>query len=87
MAAMVLYCGTFQPAYKLVIGQLRVRWELAAVSRRVIDVNTRRKLLQAVKSLRCIGLKVGHFHEIQRNSSVVFVNFVERQLVRFLVAF
>lgn len=85
-SCLITYVGVFQRAYRVVSGQWEVKEELITASQRVLDRNKRQKLLMQVKSLRCFGLRVGQFHEIERNSAIAFVDYVERQLLSFLLA-
>ena len=41
---------------------------------------------KAVASIPAIGVKVGSFHEVERNSTLMFINFVVSQMVGLLIA-
>ena len=42
----------------------------------------------AAKTLQCPRIQVGgNFHEIDRNAALIFIDFVEMQLIGLLVAF
>lgn len=74
-------------AYAVVSGQLDVSRAIIATLRRVRNRNERREFLLRAKSLGCIGLRVGQFHEIERNSSIVVIHYVESRLLSLLIAF
>ena len=88
IAASVVYFGVFQSANGPVELQKVVKRDLLAASVRSSAYPLARKeLLKITQALRCQGIKVGSFHEIERNSVLIFVDFVERQLMSLLVAF
>ena len=83
----VTYCGPFRKAYRLIELQRQVKRALLAVSYRCRRGDVRKEIQKAVKALHCTGLRVGSFHEMERNSALVFINYVESQLVGLLVTF
>ena len=87
VSAFVTYCGPFQRAHRLSGMQRQVKRELLAASDKCRRGNVRKEIQKAVNALHCTGLQVGGFHEMERNSALVFIDYVEKQLVGLLVAF
>ena len=81
----VIYCGIIQNAYHPADLQKQAKRELLAASG--TNARARKELLKVVTALRCRGVEVGTFHEIERNSALTFIDFVEKQLMSLLVAF
>ena len=85
--AFVAYCAIFQRAYRLGDMQKQLKQELSAVCGRRTNRSFRNEMLRATAALQCKGMQVGSFHEMERNSALIFIDFVERQLISLLVAF
>ena len=49
--------------------------------------NSKETLVAGVKSLRTVSVRVGGFHDLERESFLIFTGFVVDQLVSLLVAF
>ena len=93
VAGVIVYCGTFHRASRLRELQQKLRCELKMVSGKISseragrDVDSRKGTSKAVDALSCPGLRVGVFHEIERQSALIFIDFVESQLIGLLVTF
>ena len=87
VVAFVAYCAIFQRAYRLGDMQKQLKQELSAVCGRRTNRSFRNEMLRATAALQCKGMQVGSFHEMERNSALIFIDFVERQLISLLVAF
>ena len=87
VVSFVAYCGTFRAAHRLIDMQEEVKRGLSAASQRTPKHHVGNEIRKAVKVLHCTGLRVGSFHEMERNSALIFVDYVERQLVGLLVTF
>ena len=89
-AAVVAYCGAFHRAYRLRKRQMGLKREVeiacAKISSRTGEV-VRQETMKAIKALSCPGLKVGGFHEMERQTALMFIGFVESQMISLLVAF
>ena len=48
---------------------------------------TKESYKAAVNALSGPGLKVGGFHDMERQSALIFIDFVESQIIGLLVAF
>ena len=84
-----LYCGTFDRAYRLQELQQELKIELIAACGKLSPdyMLTKESLKAAVNSLSCPGLRVGSFHEMERQSAVTFIDFVEQQTISLLLTF
>ena len=87
VCSFVAYCGAFQRAHQLIEMQREVKQELLVACDKCRRRNVRTEIQKALKALRCTGMRVGSFHEMERNSALVFADFVERQIVGLLVTF
>ena len=88
--AILSYCGTFIRAYRLQDMQKNLKRELKAACGRLslrTDYLRRRESFMTVTALSCPGLKVGRFHEMERQSALIFIDFLETQVISLLVAF
>ena len=85
-SAFVGYCGAFQRAYHVRKSQVELKKQISAASGRVTTRHVRREVLKMTNALRCTAVDVGGFHEIERNSALIFIDYVERQLMGLLVA-
>ena len=89
-AYVALFCeygGTFHRAYRLAEGQKRFKKELRkACGRGVVNGSLRGELMRGVRALRCPSIRVGSFYEMERNSVLIFVSFVQTHLVSMLVS-
>ena len=83
----VAYCGVFQKAHGQIEMQEQVKQELRAVCGKCRRPLVRAELRKAVRALDCKGMRVGSFHDMERNSALVFIDYVERQLLGLLVTF
>ena len=84
------YGGTYQRAHRLSEGQNKVKKELReACGRYVKDVAVRAEIIRGVWAwaLKCLSMRVGSFHEMERDSLLIFLDFVQRHLVSMLLAF
>ena len=84
------YCGTFNKAYLLQELQKKLKLKLKASCGKLsprADYVAKKESFKAANALSCPGLKVGPFHEMERQSSLIFIDFVERQIISLLVAF
>ena len=79
------YCGGFQRAYRVKEMQLKLKQELLA--RRTGGLARKKVILKQANALHCMGIQVGNFHEMERNSALVFIDYVESQLISLLIAF
>lgn len=86
-AAFIVYCGIFQSAYRPSNLQRIVKQELISACGTRTNPLVRKELLKMAQALQCPGIQVGKFHEMERNSALIFIDFVERQLMSLLVAF
>ena len=91
IGCIVAYCGTFNRAYRLQEFQKKLKRELKAAckkfSPRVAFVAKKGTYEAAVTALSCPGLKVGRFHDMERESVLIFIDFLEKQVISLLVAF
>ena len=88
VVAFVLYCGGFQRAYRIKEMQKQMKDQLVeACSRNLEQKYMAIEIRRRVRALRCAGLQVGQFHEMERNSVLIFISYVETQLVNLLVSF
>ena len=89
--AISLYCGTFNRAYRMKEFQEGQKDELkvACVKRafRAEEMEEQESFMAPVNAISCLGLKVGRFHEIERESALIFTNFVEQQIIGLLLTF
>ena len=85
--AFIGYCGTFHAAHRLSDMQDEVKRRLSAAAQRNSRWPIGREIGKAVKGLHCGGLRLGYFHEMERNSGLIFIDYVETQLVGLLVSF
>ena len=86
----VAYCGTFSRASRLQEMQKKLKSELKAACRTLSprsNTISKESFKAAVNALSCPGLKVGSFHEMERDSALTFVDFLETQLISLLVGF
>ena len=83
----IAYCGTFHRAHRLSGEQKKFKMELKVACESCTAAPFRHQMRRAVKALRCPGLRVGTFHEMERNSALIYIGFVQSQLVNMLVAF
>ena len=81
----VLYCGTFSRAYRLTELQKKLKLQLIATCGK-LPPGLKKENLKALNALSCPGLKVGSFQEMERQSALIFTDFVEKQLISLLVA-
>ena len=85
------FCGTFGRAYRVQELQKELKHELKAacgkMSPRLDCLAKKESFKAAVNALSCPGLKDGQFHEMERQSALLFVDFLERQIIGLLVAF
>ena len=85
------YCGAFNRAYRLHESQKNLKRELEAACGKLSsqpDFKAEKdSLIATVHALCCPGLKVGHFHEMERESVLIFIDYVERQIISLLLAF
>ena len=51
------------------------------------NVTDRNVLRRKVKSMPCVGIKVGDFHTLERESTPIFVHYVVTNIVNLLVTF
>lgn len=86
-AAIFTYSGTFQHGFSVAVGQKKARRGILAACRCIRKPAARQEILRALKSLRCVGIKVGEFHEIERNSPIILINYVETQVISLLLTF
>ena len=90
VSTVVIYCGAFQRAYRLQEFQQKMKRELRVACRGISSragYIVRKEVGKAVNALSCPGLKVGGFHEMERESAMIFIDFVESQLISLLVGF
>ena len=83
----VIYCGTFHKAYRLQELQKKLKRELKAECGKLSQGSmVRKENFKAVNALSCPGLKVGQFHEMERQSALIFIDFVHTQIISLLVS-
>ena len=85
----VSYCGTFSRAYRLRELQKKLKRELKNAYGKLSSragYMVKKEILRTAYALSCPGLKVGRFHEIERQSALLFTDFVGRQIISLLVA-
>ena len=87
MCTFIGYCGTFQRAHRMIDMQSQLKQELLAACDKCRRRYVGAEVQKAVKVLHCTGLRVGGFHEMERNSALAFIDHVERQLLGLLVTF
>ena len=87
LACIVVYCYTFQHGYSVVVRQQNAKRACLTASKSIQDKAARHEILVALRSVRCVGIKVGRFHEIERNSPIIFIDYVERQIIGLLLVF
>ena len=78
------YCGGFQRAYWVKDMQLKLKRQLLARSTAGL---AEKVLMKEANALHFTGIQVGRFHEMERNSAIVFIDYVDRQLISLLIAF
>ena len=83
------YCATFNRAHRLKELQKQLKRELKAACAKPSpnSVLNKESFKAAVNALSCPGLKVGSFHEMERQSALIFQDFVVGQIISLLVAF
>ena len=84
------YCGAFNRAYRLQELQKVLKGELkSACAKRSARAGYMvvKESFKAANALSCPGLRVGRFHEMERQSALIFIDFVQRQIISLLVAF
>ena len=86
-ACFTAYCGVFQRAHRLRDMQKVLKRKILTASGRCKNRCFRSEMLKATAALQCKGLQVGSFHEMERNSALNYIDFVERQLMSLLIAF
>ena len=91
VTTIVCYCGTFSRAYRVHELQKDVKRELRAACGKLsprADYKARREgFMAAVNALSCPGLRVVRFHEMERQSALIFIDFLGTQIISLLVAF
>ena len=87
IVAFVLYCGGFQRAYRIKEMQNQMKDQLVeACGRNHKQRIVAKEIRMRARALRCMGMQVGQFHEMERNSVLIFIGYVETQLVNLLVS-
>lgn len=83
--AQIAYCLTFQRAFRIPLGFIRCKQEICA------NIHTnqimKKQIVAALASVPPVAIKVGSFHEVERNSTLIFMHFVVSQMVGLLIAF
>ena len=83
----VSYCAVFQKAHQIPRMQRMLKEEIPAAAAVLTVDSARRELLKFSAALRCQGIQVGSFHEIERSSPLIFMDFVEKQVISLLLTF
>ena len=85
------YCGVYGRAYRVKELQKKLKGELKVACARLPPtpeyMAKKESFKAAVDALSCPGLKVGGFHEMERQSALIFLDFVESQVISLLIAF
>ena len=74
----VAYCGVFRRAHRLGEMQRALKNKLRMSCTSYARHSFRQEMLKATRALSCKGMRVGSFHEMERNSTLIFMDFVER---------
>ena len=83
----VAYCGVFHRAYRLQELQKTLKRELIMAVCGESSGLVKQEIRKGVSALSCPGLKVGGFHEMERQSALIFISFVGNQITSLLVTF
>ena len=78
---------SFDRAHEVVRAMRKLKNEILIATRKLPDRALQAELLKRTVSLRCKGIQMGCFHEAERDSTLIFMHFVESQVIGLLVAF
>ena len=81
------YCVFYQKAFAIPDGVKDLKNELMVViHRQNITLRTEKVVMtQKIRSIPSLGIRVGHFHTMERTSTPVFIDFVVRSVTSLLV--
>ena len=88
VAPCVCYNLAFLRAHHIPEMQEKLKWDITALTERIhsSEEYSRKFAVKSAAALRSVGVRVGSFHEMERNSALNFMHFVETQLISLLVA-
>ena len=81
------YRFVFDSAYKLPVGMEKVQQRLMGLTQKVGSRESGNELRKLVSSVPIIRVKVGSFHDVEKDATLNFIDFVVHQLVGLLVSF
>ena len=81
------YAFVYDKAFGIPDGLERVRRALTLELRQMRDAKFRRMIQKRLLSIPSVGLKVGDFHMMERESTPIFVDYVLRNIVNLLMTF
>ena len=81
-----LYAFVYEKAFAIPDGFERVKHALVAESRGLRWAQSKKILLRQVRSIPSVGLRVGDFHVLERESTPVLVDYVLKNIVNLLVS-
>ena len=86
-AAIIIYIGMFHFAYKVTekIEDLLELMEIKSIS--VVNAGEGKYWARVLRSIPRMGMRVGGFHQVERNAVPQFMDFVITQIVGLLVSF
>ena len=81
-----LYAFVYEKAFAIPDGFERAKHRLVAESRGLRWAQSKKILLRQVRSIPSVGLRVGDFHVLERESTPIFVDYVLKNIVNLLVS-
>ena len=80
------YTLSFDRAHEVVRAMRKLKNEIPSAAKKLPDRTLQAELLKSTASLRCSGIQMGSFHDAERSSSLIYMHFVESQVISLLVA-
>lgn len=86
LVSITAYCGPFQRAYRVRAQHAELEIQIRAACLRIRDGPLKLQMIKSLEALKNTGIYVGSFDEVERNSGLIYINFLETQIVGLLVS-